>query len=220
VTRDWTAWHASYEDPTSSLSRRLEVVREQLRVALAERTAERGTDGLRLVSMCAGDGRDSLSVLAAGYRQVDALLVELDEQLSATARRTAAELGLDRVEVCTADAGTTDAYRDWQPADVLLACGVFGNVTDADVRRTVAVLPMLLAAGALVIWTRGRHAHDVDPSDVDGDPSEHVRTLFSAAEFDEVEFVRPTDAGFRVGVHRFVGAPQDYAAGRPMFTFV
>jgi cyclopropane fatty-acyl-phospholipid synthase-like methyltransferase len=220
VTRDWHAWHGHYDDPASSLSRRLEVVRERLRAALDERAAVRGADGLRLVSMCAGDGRDTLPVLAAGYREVDALLVELDEDLTATARRTAAELGLDRVEVRTANAGSTDAYEGWQPADVLMACGVFGNVTDADIRRTVAVVPMLLAADALVIWTRGRHANDVDPSEVDGDPSEYVRALFSAGEFDEVEFVRPTDAGFRVGVHRFVGAPQAYATGQPMFAFV
>lgn len=217
MARDWLDWHTSYDDPTSSLSRRLEVVREQLRIALTESPI---AGELRLASMCAGDGRDTLPVLASTTREVRAVLVELDQQLSGSARRSAVELGLDRVEVRTADAGRTDAYEDAVPADVLLACGVFGNVTDADVAQTVAALPMLLAPGGRVIWTRGRRVDGYDPSEVDGDPSEYVRRLFGSAGFEEVAFVRPDDAGFRVGVHRFTGSAEPYAPGRRLFSFV
>jgi hypothetical protein len=219
MARDWHDWYANYDDPTSSLSRRLGVVRDQLRLTLDATTPHDAIEP-RLVSMCAGDGRDTLPVLAAGYRKVRTVLVELDERLSASARRAAAELGLDRVEVRTADAGYTDAYAGAGPADVLLACGVFGNITDGDVARTVAAMPMLLAPGARVIWTRGRRAHDHDPSEVDGDPSEHVRGLFDAAGFEEIAFVRPDDAGFRVGVHRFTGQAEPYAKGRRLFRFI
>lgn len=59
-----------------------------------------------------------------------------------------------------------------------------------------------------------------DPSAVDGDPSEFVRGLFAAAGFDEVAFVRPDDAGYRVGVHRFNGSAEPYVPGRKLFTFV
>ena len=41
-------------------------------------------------------------------------------------------------EVVTADAALTDAYAGLVPADIVLACGVFGNITDEDVDRTVA----------------------------------------------------------------------------------
>ncbi|MEJ7831517.1 MAG: class I SAM-dependent methyltransferase, partial [Nocardioides sp.] len=176
-------------------------------------------DDLSLVSMCAGDGRDTLPVLAATAPGTRAVLVEIDEELAGAARRTAASLGLERVEVRTADAGTTDSYADAVPADVLLVCGVFGNVRDAEAARTVATLPMLLAGGATVVWTRGRRV-DHDPTEFPGDPSEHIRELFAAAGFEELSFVRPEDAGFRVGVHRLVVPPQPWQPGGRMFDFV
>lgn len=215
MARDWRAWHAHYEDPTSALSRRLEVVRRELATLLTKAPG----DDLSLVSMCAGDGRDTLPVLATSAPGTRAVLVELDDELADAARRTATSLGLERVEVRTADAGTTDSYADGVPADVLLACGVFGNVSDADVARTVAALPMLLADRATVIWTRGCRV-DHDPTELAGDPSEHIRELFAAAGFEEVSFVRPEDAGFRVGVHRLVVPPQRWQPGGRMFDFV
>jgi protein-L-isoaspartate O-methyltransferase len=82
---------------------------------------------------------------------VTSLLVELDTELAETARSKATELGLDDVVVRTADAGTTSAYEGHVPADVLLACGVFGNITDADLVLTVSVLPRLLVPGGVVV---------------------------------------------------------------------
>jgi len=49
------------------------------------------------------------------------------------------------VEVLGADAGTTSSYRAAVPADLVLVCGVFGNVTDADMMRTIDLLPTLCA---------------------------------------------------------------------------
>ena len=100
-----------------------------------------------------------------------------------------------------------------------MACGVFGNVTDADVARTVAALPSLLNHGAHVVWTRGSRV-PLDPTEVEGDPSLVVRDLFRAAGFDEVDFVRPQDAGFRVGVHRWPGPAGTPSPGIRLFDFV
>jgi hypothetical protein len=212
--RDWHAWHTEYDDPSSSLSKRLEVVREQLRDLLTEH------DGpVRAISMCSGDGRDLLPVLARTSPQAQALLVELDRQLCDGAVRAAAALGLGRVVVRTADAGTTDAYRDATPADVVLACGVFGNITDEDLARTVRGLPMLLAPAGVVIWTRGCVVPD-DPSNRAADPSEHVRHLFAEAGFEELAYIRPDDAAFRVGVHRLARPPETLVPGVRLFTFV
>ena len=47
-----------------------------------------------------------------------------------------------------ADAGTSDAYAGAVPADLVLACGVLGNVTPDDVAATIAFLPRLCAPGA------------------------------------------------------------------------
>jgi hypothetical protein len=57
--RDYLAWHEQYDDLGSSLSRRLALVRGVLRAELDARTGP-----VRNVSLCAGDGRDILGVLA------------------------------------------------------------------------------------------------------------------------------------------------------------
>lgn len=52
--RDWQQWHCSYEDPSSSLSRRLAVVRRHVSDLLG---ISRGYPH-RVLSLCTGDGRD------------------------------------------------------------------------------------------------------------------------------------------------------------------
>jgi hypothetical protein len=212
LSRDWHAWYEAYDDPTSGLSRRLETVRTQLRSRL---DADRP---VRIVSMCSGDGRDTLPVLAETGVDASALLVELDPDLAAIARSSAATLGLVGVEVRTADAGTTTSYDGAEPADVLLACGVFGNITDEDIARSVATFPAFLVSGGHVIWTRGNNV-PLDPTSHDGDPADLVRSIFAEAGFEEVAFVSDP-AGFRVGVHRWPGAAGTLGTGVRMFDFV
>jgi hypothetical protein len=64
---------------------------------------------VRLISLCAGQGRDVIGGLA-GHPPDDvrARLVELDERNVAVARQAAQAAGLDGVEVLQADAGITD----------------------------------------------------------------------------------------------------------------
>jgi hypothetical protein len=205
VSRDWHEWYRDYDDPRSSLSRRLAVVRSQLTSLLA--AAAPGP--VRLLGLCSGDGRDTLPVIAGSGVDVPAVLVELDPVLADAARDSAVALGLSGVEVCTADAGDTSCACGGVPADVVMACGIFGNITDSDVARTISTLPSLLAPGGAVIWTRGcRVPHD--HTEVAGDPS----------GFEEVAFVRPDDASFRVGVARWPHAAPPYEQGVRMFDFV
>lgn len=217
VARDWTEWHRAYDLPSSTLARRLEVVRRDLRWALGGATA--GEGGVRRVlSICAGEGRDVLPVLAEhnGRRDIRALLIELDPVLSQRARSTAAALGLSGVEVWTADAGATDTYQRVEPAHVVMACGVFGNVTVDDVRCTIAALPSLLVPDGIVIWTRGL------PDD-GTEPSLGVRDRFAECGFAEMSFTSPADARFRVGMHRLVAHPGHVPSLEPggrLFSFV
>jgi len=212
VSKDWVAWHRDYEDPSSSLARRLRVVQGEVGDALTRARPANGE--MRLISICAGDGRDVLPVLAEYGRGVLALLVERDPLLCERARSTAANLGLSGVEIRTGDAGVTDAYRDFTPAHVVLACGVFGNISVADAQHTVTALPSLLADDGIVIWTLGRN--DDGP-----DPSTAIRELFVAQGFTEVGFTAPDDARFRVGMHRLdprrTKVPME--PGGRMFTF-
>lgn len=57
-------------------------------------------------------------------------MVELDTRNAALAEERAQAAGLHQVDVVTADASLTDHYRGMVPADLVLVCGVFGNITD------------------------------------------------------------------------------------------
>jgi hypothetical protein len=205
---DWQAWHREYEDPASWQARRLRVVQERIRVALDSLPL----GPLRLVSLCAGQGRDLLAVLASHPRGADvrARLVELDGRNSAVAAETARAVGLDQVEVVTGDAARTDQYSGMAPADMVLACGLFGNISDYDIERTIAFCPELCAGGGIVIWTRHRLAPDRVPLICD---------LFRQHGFD-LKWLSGPDAVYGVGVHRFSGAPRPLTLGARMFSFV
>lgn len=46
-----------------------------------------------------------------------------------------------QVEVREADASRPECFADTLPADVLLLCGIFGNVSEADIERTAMAAP-------------------------------------------------------------------------------
>jgi hypothetical protein len=201
---DWVRWHADYDDAASPLAQRLRVVQELIRGVL-----DRSTAGpITVVSMCAGQGRDLLEVLARHPRRDDvrARLVELDPDSVAVARSA----GFAGVEVVESDAGLVDAYLGAVPADLVLACGVFGNITDADIERTVAVCGQLCRDGGTVVWTRHRRQPDLVPAICD---------WFERDGFDRVTLTRP-ELGYGVGAHRRTRAPEPIEAGARIFTFV
>jgi hypothetical protein len=209
--RDWVAWHEAYDDPSSPLSARLRRVRWHLSRALDQ--APGGP--VRLVSLCAGQGHDVLGVLPGHPRREDvrAVLVESDARNAGLARRRAAEAGLPQVEVRLADASRVGSFADALPADVLLLCGIFGNVSDQDIRRTAEAAPALCAAGATVIWTRHRRPPDLTPQ---------VRAWFAGAGFDEIAFdalETSTQISVGVGVGRLRGAPPAGPPDQVLFTF-
>ncbi|SCL30225.1 hypothetical protein GA0070616_4033 [Micromonospora nigra] len=207
MSRDWYTWHDDYDDPASPLAHRLAEVRRHIAGALDDAPA----GPLRAVSLCAGQGRDLIPVLATHPRggEVTARLVEADHRNAEVARAAARAAGLSRVEVVVADAAHTDGYIGLVPAHLVLVCGVFGNVSDADVRRTVRHCAALCATGGTVIWTRHRHEPDLVPA---------ICGWFAEEGFALVTVVSPAD-GVGVGVHRLLGAPRPLPAGVTMFRF-
>jgi hypothetical protein len=207
--RDWVEWHQAYEDPTSGLNARLRSVRRQLPEAIDHA----GAGPVRLVSMCAGQGHDVIGVLEhhPRRREVAAVLVEADPRNAELGRRRAAAAGLAQVEVREADASRPGCFADALPADVLLLCGIFGNVSEADIERTAMAAPALCAAGATVIWTRHRRPPDLTP---------RVRAWFTGAGFDEVAFdALDTSTLAAVGIGRLRDAPRAGLPSGPLFTF-
>jgi hypothetical protein len=207
--RDWVAWHREYEDPSSSLSARLRRVRYHLSGAI-----DRAPAGpVSVVSLCAGQGRDVIGVLPGHPRREDvrAVLIEADATNAALARRAAADAGLTQVDVRLADASLVTSFADALPAGVLLLCGIFGNVSDRDIQRTVEAAPALCSPGATVIWTRHRRPPDLTP---------RVRGWFAASGFEEIAFdALATDALTGVGVNRLRRAPAGPPPDEPLFTF-
>ncbi len=237
------AWHAAYDDPGSGLSARLKLVKQHVAEAI-----DRAPPGpMRLLSLCAGQGRDVIETLPGHPRRddVSAVLVEADpvnvawarDAASAAglaggdpenvasgagpggsdpgsaerARRGAAVAGRPGVEVRQADASQPADYADAVPADVLLLCGIFGNVSVADIQRTIAAAPALCTPGASVIWTRHRREPDLTPQ---------IRGWFTAAGFEELAFGAPESAP-RTGVGAAVlrAASGDVLPEGPLFRF-
>ena len=114
------------------------------------------------------------------------------------------------MEVVCADAAQLNAYEGAVPAGIVLACGVFGNITDTDVERTILHLPMLCEPGGSAVWTRGSSEPDLRPA---------IRRWFAEHGFEEEFFYAEPDS-FGVGVHRLVADAQPLDPAVKLFTFV
>jgi hypothetical protein len=204
--RDWHAWHADYDNPDSGLSRRLSWVQDQVRAALD--SAPPGP--LRVISLCAGQGRDIIGVLADHPRRDDvtARLVERDPRNTEFAAHLAAAAAVRGVQIVTGDAALTSQYADMVPADLVLACGLFGNMTNGDIERTIGYCAQLCAAGGTVIWTRARWAPDLVPQ---------VCAWFAERGFQQVWLSSPGHHQC-VGAHRRAATPLPLEPGAVMFT--
>jgi len=200
----WVRWHQMYEDPDSPISMRLRLVQ----VGVREVLDHHAPGPIRIVSMCAGQGRDVIDVVAVHRRRADvrARLVELDPALVHFARARAAAAGVDeQIEVVEGDASLARSYAGAVPADLVLVCGVFGNISGGDIRATVSRMPAFCAPGGTVIWTRHRRPPDLTSS---------IRAWFAQAGFVEKSFVAPPAPYIlSVGCHVLARRPSGPSAG-------
>lgn len=209
TNEDWAAWHEFYDQPGSSLARRLAIVRRRISEALDGQPSGQ----IRVISACAGQGRDLLGVLPDHPRRDDvvARLVELDARNVHRARAAVEGAGLAGVDVVQADASLSAAYVGMVPADVVLLCGVFGNISDADVRRVVETAPQLCRSGGTVIWTRHTDEPDLTPT---------IRQWFGDSGFDEVGFDTEDGYYFGVGTHVLAAPSQPYQPTLKLFEWL
>lgn len=205
---DWKDWHTPYEQPGSSLSQRLAVVQRHLTAVLDDTAPE----PVRVLSVCAGDGRDLLQLLArrGDAERVTATLLESEPRNAERSRAWCAEHSLGQVDVRELDAGLARVYQGVLKSDIVLLAGVFGNVRDADVHRTIQALPALCSPDAVVIWTRHRKEPDLTGA---------IRTWLAQTRFDEIEFTAPAEVTFTVGCHRYRGDIEPWAMTGRLFTF-
>ena len=154
----WWRWHSEYDDLSSPRSARLEAVQELLTAALdaAALGSGRNTSSaeLRLISICAGQGREVLPVLLTHPRggDVSALMVEFDPLNAGFLTSALGATSLAGVDVAVADAGETSSYAAGVPADIVVCSGVFEHLSAPQVRGLVRGIPLLCAVGASLVW--------------------------------------------------------------------
>ncbi len=207
--RDYAAWHDDYDKPGSALHLRLLVVQDLIASAL---------DGLppgpvRVISMCAGQGRDLIGAARRHRRGGDltGVLVEADPRNVAVARKGIEQAGLDGLTVIEGDAGHSGIYAGAVPAGLVLACGIFGNVSDEDIRRTIGFIPALCAPGAWVIWTRATREDGILGT---------IQDWSAEAGFRPRALVVGEGELFGVGAAVLTGPPLPYRPDAALFTFV
>lgn len=203
---DWFEWHRLYES-RAPLQRRLKLVRRHISECL--NLSPPGE--VRIISVCAGDGRDLVGALKGHHRAPDvrARLVELDERLVLRGREAAAGAGLsERLEFLNADATSSRAYEGIAPANLLLLCGMLGHLDEPSTLRLVRHLPALCQSGGFVVWTRNLNY---------GDGNRHAdlfRSLLRQSALEEVRtetthgkplFRKGTRGRFLVSTYRYRG---------------
>lgn len=208
---DWNTWHQQY-DQFPNLQARLRIVQKLITSVLDD-----SRESIRVISICAGDGRDLLGVLANHPRrhQVDGLLIDNDPECIQRGSETARELGLDgKLRCLHADATLARHYAGAVPADLVLLSGFLGHLPHDDVPRLIEFLPIFCKHGASVIWNRHLVLHD------GRNQVRNIRDWFRAAQFEELEFETTAPDGFAVGRVRFRGNELPLDESKVLFHFV
>jgi hypothetical protein len=149
---DWYKWHEAY-DSSPTLQARLRLARTHITQALEAVPYFK----IQLVSVCAGDGRDVIGALINNPRrfQISASLVEINPALVGQGNAALEQYGLkSQVQFLEADATLAATYESIAPVDVLVVCGVFGNVRDSSLESMIRNLACLCRSKAMMVWTR------------------------------------------------------------------
>jgi hypothetical protein len=151
--RVWNDWPQEVYQ-RQSYQQRLAKVQEHFAECLDN--APRGP--VRVLSLCAGDGRDVIGVLSSHPRRFDvtAWLVESNWNSVAIGVRHAASAGLEKsVNFLCGDATLNVTYKNIAPAEIVLLCGVWGHVAANQRALLVDGIASLCKFEGAVIWTRG-----------------------------------------------------------------
>lgn len=169
---------------------------------------------LRLVSICAGDGRDVIGVLESHPRRADveAWLVELDRKSVESGRKSAEAKGLtDRVTFINGDATDYATYSNILPCDIVMMCGVLGHVRPSERAEMVKKAARFCKPGGAIVWTRGVKQGRSRLAEVE--------RLFDHAICEKVRTSVTPDEKWGVVTHRYVGQPHMSPSGGRIFTF-
>lgn len=205
----WSGWpEAAYQQET--YRQRLRAVQEHFAQSLHQAPA----GPVRIISICAGDGRDIIEVLRWHERRGDASawLVELNRQSVAVGICNVRKARLDdAVHFRNRDATLFATYEDIGPADVLLLCGVWGHVAANERASLVSSVTSLCNTGAAIIWTRGV-MHDMARV-------RNIQTHFSPDRWASVRISLTPDRKWAVATYRYVCSTSDPPQSGTLFNF-
>ncbi|MNR04651.1 hypothetical protein D3C85_1206300 [compost metagenome] len=142
---------------------------------------------------------------------IHSYLVEIDERLVQECKHTVSDRGLQNVTVVKGDASLLRTYRDVIPADLILLCGIFGNIANEDILNTIESLAQLSKQGTRVVWTRNLRDPKVVPM---------IRHSFTANDFKEVDYRTTSDDSYAIGIYEFYGLSQRLKDDIQLFTFI
>jgi hypothetical protein len=209
VAGPWVNWPAmSYQRVGYRL--RLAAVQEHFATCLD--VAESGA--VRVVSLCAGDGRDVMGVLAKHARceDVEAWLLELDRESVASGIDQREEAGLeDRVTFIHGDATDCATYRNIVPCDIVLVCGVLGHVRPDERPALVQSLRGFCKPGGKVIWTRGVKRGMARFTE--------FQKLFEDSAFELVRETFTPDGKWGICTCQYLGPPRELPMSGRIFNF-
>lgn len=210
MSKDWFAWHDNYRT-RPRMRQRLQIVREYISTYLNQSPPGK----IRVISVCAGDSRDLIGTLFDHPRasDVSGRLIEIDSRLVEAGRSAAESAGLlNQLEFVCGDATLASVYQGVVPADLVLLCGVFGNVPETEVPRLSGSLSYLCKTNGLVIWTR----------DLAQDGERRlamIRECLQESALEEVSFRMTPTGNMGVGRHRYLGETLPLPENQELFIF-
>ncbi len=169
---------------------------------------------LRIISICAGDGRDVIGVLESHRRRSDvsACLLEQNPQSVAAGVCRSTTAGLENtVAFLNVDATAYATYKNLAPADIVLLCGVWGHVPADERGQLVQAVASLCNPGGTVIWTRGVAKGMIR--------LRQIQIHFAAPAWDQVRLSLTRDNNWAVVTHRYCGPTGKLPASGRIFNF-
>jgi hypothetical protein len=209
VLGPWSNWPArAYR--RNNYQQRLTAVQSHLAECLSESAAGE----VRIVSVCAGDGRDVIGVLPSHERREDAKawLVELDRKSVEAGRRAVLAAGLaTHVQFVHGDATDHAAYANLLPCSIVLLCGVLGHVRPDERAETIKRVAQFCEPKGSIIWTRGFRGCESRVREIE--------TLFDEADCERVRRSVTQDQKWAVVTNRYLGPRYEAPTSGRIFTF-
>jgi hypothetical protein len=205
----WSGWpDKAYQ--REGYQQRLQAVQEHLAECLDDAPA----GPVRILSMCAGDGRDVIGAVRAHRRRKDvaAWLVELNSQSVELGKGYSVNAGLERsLKFINADATVYETYKSIGAADIVLVCGVWGHVPANEKTLLVKAVSTLCKPGGAVIWTRGTSKGIARVREIEA--------LFAGSWWNKGRVTYTPDATWAIATYRYRGPAHELPGDGQIFHF-